>query len=349
MAYSSAPGRVNLIGEHTDYTDGLVFPAAIDKRVSGLFAKSNSVELISKKSGKANSEDQNRGWGRYAFACLEAIKSITQTAIGIKGVIDSDLPSGAGLSSSAALEVCLIGAINQLYQLNLTHQQIAETAWRAENDFVGVKCGRMDQMASALGEKGKALLIDTRNQSVTPVQIPEEITIAILYSGVSRALAKSAYNERVKECEQAANLIGTPLRDATLNQINILPPLLKKRARHVITENQRTLEFKKALETNNHAAIKNLCQESHNSLKNDYEVSSKQLDALARSAWNAPGCIGARLTGAGFGGCCVALIQSGTEKPFFDSVKASYHVYGFPVPTLYTSTAAQGLLTNPCL
>lgn len=331
-------------------------------RISGWFSRSDNIHLVSLKSGPAIHEFSNpispkRGWIRYTLACSRAIEKATGQQLGLKGVVASGLPSGSGLSSSAALEVCLVGAMNQAYGLCLSKEQIAEIAWIAENDFVGVKCGRMDQMASAHGKNGRALFIDMRSLEINPTPIPAGLKIAILNTGKSRALAASAYNQRVAECAEAVKAIQkiapqvSSLRDTTLELLSEanLPPIPFKRARHVITENQRTQEFKTALETGDFKSIGELCKQSHQSLKTDYEVSSPELDALARAAWCAPGCVGARLTGAGFGGCCVALVESDSIKAFFGSVKASYHVYGFPAPKLWVSDAAEGLVSETYL
>lgn len=356
------PGRVNLIGEHTDYNEGFVFPAAIELRISGLFSRSNNLNLVSGQTKPivhdlTDEKMPKRGWIRYALACSKAITQVTGHHLGLQGVISTELPTGCGLSSSAALEVCLVGAFNVAYQLGLTKEQIAEIAWVAENEFVGVKCGRMDQMASTHGKRGNALLIDMRSLEVEPIEIPKNLKIAILNTGKRRSLTTSAFNERVKECQASVACIQqtephiNSLRDASIEllQKTDLPPLLNKRARHVITENGRTQEFKSALISNNFTALGELCKASHASLRDDYEVSSKELDALARAAWCAPGCVAARMTGAGFGGCCVALVESELIADFFASVKASYHVHGFSPPTLITTNASEGIQTEPYL
>ncbi len=351
---SSAPGRINLIGEHTDYNQGFVFPAAISRRTRGLFRISTRMNLYSNPIGPAANLQNfdnipTRGWTRYVAACAHAIRDeLNAFPPLLEGVLDSDLPSGSGLSSSAALEICLISAWNALCKFNLTPEKIAEIAWIAETRYVGVNCGKMDQLAVACGKRAHAMFIDTRSLQFEHVPIPAGIALVVLDTCKSRALAASAYNERVAQCRSAAETLGkTSLRDATLHELESarkrgMDETVYKRARHVITENERVLQFRVALQEADFKKIGELCRQSHESLRNDYNVSSPELDAMARSAWNAPGCIAARLTGAGFGGCCVALVHSDKFKNFERSVKASYGMYAFPVPAIWRVDADDG-------
>lgn len=352
--FASAPGRVNLIGEHTDYNQGFVFPAAINRRTQGVFRLANSNRLISAQAGAATeiadlAKMPARGWGRFVTACACAIRdAIGSLPPPLEGFLDSTIPSGSGLSSSAAMEACIISAWNQLCDLKLSATQIAEIAWTAETKYLGVSCGKMDQLASCCGKRDHGLFIDTLTLEITPFPIPTDLSLAVLDTGKPRSLAASAYNERVAECGRAAAALGLKsLRDATTDQLesakkNGLDETAYRRARHVITENARVLQFCDALKESNLNKLGELCRASHESLRNDYNVSSKELDAMARAAWLAPGCVAARLTGAGFGGCCVALIRRGSFKNFENSVRASYGMYGYPEPRFFEVRADSG-------
>jgi galactokinase len=341
-----APGRVNLIGEHTDYNEGFVFPAALDLQVVIAVREAKQDRLISPQIREA-ADRRTDGWRRYVYACRSALEERGLSARPIEALVVSSIPSGSGLSSSAAIELAFLTAWNHLEGHCMNARDLAEIGWRAENHFVGVRCGRMDQLASAMGVRGCALFIDTRDLSISPVQIPEGLDIVILDTGKPRSLAAGKYNERVHECRLAVEAIclNRPLRtlrDATLEDIRSLPPILKKRARHVITENLRVPAFRAALEARDLPALGKLSQESHESLKLDYEVSSPELDAMARSARAAPGCVAARLTGAGFGGCCVALIHSESSSTFRKSARASYEMYNFPTAHIFATKASDG-------
>ncbi len=352
---STAPGRVNLIGEHTDYNEGLVFPAAIDRRVVVLARPSAEDDIRSAQIRDAK-DHRGPGWRRYALACRAALEENGLSAPRIQAMVASSVPSGSGLSSSAALEVAFVGAWNAMGSLGLTPLEIAETAWRAENAHVGVRCGRMDQMASALGVDGCAILIDMRTRDWQAVRLPENLQLAILDTRQSRALAAGKYNERVHECERAVSFLSKQrpvqsLRDVTLGDLDEargagLDDTAFRRARHVITENLRVAEFRDALLAGDLAALGSICDASHMSLKEDYEVSSPSLDAMARSARAAPGCIAARMTGAGLGGCCVALIEAGSFEDFRRATRASYEMYGFATPSIFATRASAGAVAS---
>ncbi len=354
---SEAPGRVNLIGEHTDYNEGYVFPAAIDRGTRGLFRRSDGpTRVLSRQAGWSTAFDpgkyvKSKNWARFVSACALRLRDVTgEQAPSIEGVIDSDIPSGSGLSSSAALELCLLSAMNVFGGYGLSNFELAIIAAEADNVYVGVQSGVMDQMASALGEKDCALFIDTRSREYSAHRLPSGISIAILDTRKPRTLASSAYNERVAECRRAVEAISAvdpsirSLRDATEDHLKQahLDEVAMKRARHVLSENSRTIAFRDSLLAGDLKAIGTLAKESHESLRDDYEVSCQELDAMARAAWGAPGCIAARMTGAGFGGCCVALFESQASREFEASVWASYGMYGFRVPVLFETSAARG-------
>lgn len=355
--FSSAPGRVNLIGEHTDYNEGFVFPAAIDRRTDALLRRtSGPMRIISKQAGHISpflpgEQINSRNWGRYVSACALRLRDFTrELPPSLEGVIASTVPSGSGLSSSAALDLCFLTAWNFLAGNPLSPFQLAIIAAEADNMYVGVQSGVMDQMASALGGRDAALFIDTRSRECSLHKLPDGVAIAVLDTRKARSLAASAYNERVKECKRAVESIAKvdpsvrSLRDATLDHLSAaeLDDVARKRARHVITENARTLAFRKALDNGQVRSLGALARESHESLRQDYEVSCPELDAMARAAWNAPACIAARMTGAGFGGCCVALVASDSFDRFLESVSASYGMYGYREPRLLRVRADLG-------
>lgn len=353
---SKAPARVNLIGEHTDYNEGYVFPAAIDLAVTVL-ARAAAEEVMHSVQVPDAVDHRGPGWRRYATACRSALAARGIEAPPLQAVVTSTVPGSSGLSSSAALELALLCAWNHVGKLNLSPADLAEVAWQAENQFVGVKVGRMDQMASVMGVAGCALLMDMRSLEVVPCPLPDRIQVAILDTRKPRALAASKYNERVAECLRAVLAISAfrsiaSLRDATLEDLKAardsgLDEVAFRRARHVVTENRRVLAFRAALEQCDLGSLANLSSESHASLRADYEVTVPELDAMARAARFAPGCIAARMTGAGFGGCCVALIHRGSFEDFRKATTASYGMYGFAAPHVLSVEAARGASAEP--
>jgi galactokinase len=348
---SVAPGRVNLIGEHTDYNDGLVFPAAIERHVVVLARSSQEDDIRSAQIRDAR-DHRGPGWRRYAYAVRCALEDRGLHATPIEALVSSTVPSGSGLSSSAALEVAFAGAWNRLGSLGLSDMDIAGVAWQAENAHVGVRCGRMDQMASVFGKEGCAILMDMRSLECDAIRLPTNLQLAILDTRQSRALAGGIYNQRVQECQRAVAFLSKQhptgsLRDAAIERLEEarqtgLDDSAFRRARHVLTENQRVIEFRDALRSSDFAALGDICDASHQSLREDFEVSSPRLDAMARAARNAPGCLAARMTGAGLGGCCVALVSTGSFEEFRSATRASYEMYGFPTPSIFATRASAG-------
>jgi galactokinase len=242
--------------------------------------------------------------------------------------ITSNIPMGSGVSSSAALEMAIGRAWLGLLDMDMEFRELARCGQRCENGFVGVQSGIMDQLASAGGQAGHALFIDTRSLEVDPVPIPSEWEIVLLDTGKARALTKSAYNERRNSCEFVAKLLGKPsLRDVALQELDSVREIAGEnypRARHVITENERALTFRTALRQGNAVMVGELMRGSHESLREDYEVSCEELDVMASLAWESQSCIGARLTGAGFGGACVALVSAGEGEEFCADILSRY-------------------------
>jgi galactokinase len=244
-------------------------------------------------------------------------------------LVSSDVPIGSGVSSSAAIELAFGVAWNELAGLGLSNIELAKAGQRCENGFIGLQSGIMDQMASAMGRGGHALFLDTRSLEIEYAPIPHGLTIVICDTGKPRALTDSAYNERRAQCEAASVAMGVAtLRDATLADLEaqrpVMDPVIYRRAKHVITENARCQDFKKVLDAGDIEAIGVLMRASHESLRDDYEVSSPELDAMAEAAWVAPGCVGARMTGAGFGGACVALVREDLLAQFVQSASVAY-------------------------
>jgi galactokinase len=311
---SFAPGRVNLIGEHTDYTGGLVLPMAIqlgttitadilDDRI--ILRSDQMDEPLDLGLPVGDVSAVSPAWGRY----VAAVAAELATTRGLDGTVSSDVPLGSGLSSSAALEVATALALGA----DGTTLEVAQLCQRAEHRASGVPCGIMDQLASAAGVAGHALLIDCHSLDVTPVVVPDEFAIAVVHSGQQRSLASSAYAERRRECERAEVEIG-PLRLAALGDwASIGDATVRARARHVITENHRVLGVATALRAGDAAGAGRLLIDGHRSLRDDFAVSTPVLDALVDRLVATPGVWGARLTGAGFGGCAVALCEPGTD------------------------------------
>ena len=323
-----APGRVNLIGEHTDYNDGFVLPMAMDRAIwIALSPRSDrSVLLYSKDfSPEANlfldRIEPANGWGNYVRGTAWALQKAGIDLCGWNGVVAGDVPVGAGLSSSAALEMAVVQAFCSAGGFTLAPKIMAEIGQACENRWIGLNSGIMDQMICAAGKAGCALLIDCRSLETHPAPLPEKTAVAILDTGVRRGLVDSAYNQRRQQCEEAAHHFGVAaLRDVSIQQFHAgsagLPDPARRRARHVVTENQRVLEAAEALAAGDLRRVGVLMDQSHASLRDDFQVSCPQLDAMVACARSVPGCFGARMTGAGFGGCAVALVTE-TEKDRF--------------------------------
>jgi galactokinase len=307
-----APGRVNLIGDHTDYTGGFVLPMAVHLGTTVEAERSGDrVRLRSdQEPGEAVVDLDERqpqtvepSWARYVAGVVAEVRPRT----GLRGRIRSTLPVGAGLSSSASLEVAVACALG----FDGTPLDLARACQRAEQRASGVPCGIMDQLASAAGQAGHALLIDCCALSIRPIRRPGDMDVVAVHSGQARRLTGSAYAERKADCDEAARLIG-PLRNATVADLTSIDDRrIRRRARHVITENARVLAFAAAWQEGDVEIAGEVMEASHASLRDDFEVSTPALDSLVDHLRGTPGVFGARLTGAGFGGCAVALAEPG--------------------------------------
>lgn len=332
-AQASAPGRVNLLGEHTDYNDGYVLPIAIPQQTRVAMRRSSQPQfsLHAAELGEdvkfIFDEPPKEHFASYVFGCLALVREQGAQIPPLDIHVSSEVPIGVGLSSSAALEVATLRCLRLLLNLSLDDVQIAQIAQRAEIEYAGVHCGIMDQMASSLADTSRALLLDTRTLARRFVSLPPGASVLVLDSGIARSLAASGYNERRAECEQAAKLLGVAsLRDIDrVEKLAVLPERLLRRARHVVTENARVL---KAVNCATAGAFGELMNASHASLRDDYEVSTPGLDTLVALLQAQRSVFGARLTGAGFGGACVALCQTGTEHAVAQAVLAAYRQAG---------------------
>lgn len=357
-----APGRVNLIGEHTDYNAGFVFPVAIDRWVV-LAVRPREDELVRVFSGMHNETVEysladalvaNKHWSDYGKGVIREFQKLGHSLVGFDAAVVGDVPMGAGLSSSAAVEMAVGKALMELNGIELSGPDLALLGQRAENQFVGVNCGIMDQFISANGKAGHALFLDCRDLSYDLVPLArDDIRIVICNSGVTRGLTDSAYNDRRSACESGVRHLAlatgqelSALRDVSMDMLEAyrgaLSEEILKRCRHVIAENQRTQDAVALLQSGNVSGFGELMDASHVSLRDDYEVSGDELDLLVEIAHNVPGVLGARMTGAGFGGCTVNLVESDAVDVFMQTVNEQYPKSSKLTPEIYVCSAVNG-------
>jgi len=348
-----APARANLIGEHTDYNEGFVLPFAIEKAVYVAASPRDDyritvasvdfpqmLDISPKDLGPTAVPD---GWMRYPYGVLSLISRAGHKIGGMDLMVASDIPAGAGLSSSAALEVGIVTAVTDLFGLNIVEVEIAKIGQSTENEFAGVDSGIMDQMASILGKAGHALYLDCR--SLEWQQIPlGDASFLICDTRTKHALVESEYNTRRRECEAAAARLGKrSLRDVSLDEIAILPAPLAKRARHVISENLRVHSTVEALRTGDLTTVGELINASHASLRDDFEVSCRELDLMSEICRSAPEILGSRMMGGGFGGCTISILQGDVNLgPICSRIVAEYTGATGVEPAIYPCTATQG-------
>lgn len=349
-----APGRVNLIGEHTDYNDGFVLPLAIDRAVWIALRQRadrrvyvHALDLNHAVQFDLDALEHAADWSEYLRGVAWALQDAGYGLRGWEGVLTGDVPRGAGLSSSAAVEMATVRAFQAVSGFRWDASALARLSQRAENAWVGVNCGIMDQMISAGGVAGHALLIDCRTLTSTPVPLPSETVVVVLDTATRRGLVDSAYNARRSQCEAAAAYFNVPaLRDVSLARFAAassgLDPLTRRRAAHVISENARTLAAAEAMRRGDAATLGRLMNASHASLRDDFAVSSLELDVMVACAQAAPGCYGARMTGAGFGGCAVALVDAKLAAAFEQQTASDYQAQTGLQPTLYICSASAG-------
>ncbi len=354
-----APGRVNLIGEHTDYNDGFVLPMAIDRwvwmavapagrqdRTIRLAALSLDSEVQSFSLDDLQPATDAR-WSNYVRGVFALLERAGHRLGSLDVVYAGNVPIGAGLSSSAAVEVAAGTAARELYDLELSDLALAQICQQAEHEFAGTRCGLMDQLISVIGEDGHAFLIDCRHLTWDEVPIPDGAAIVVCDTGKRRGLATSAYNERRAQCEEGARLLGVgSLRDLDVDSFESraeeLSPLLRWRCRHVVHENDRTLRAANALRQARLDLFGQLMNQSHASLRDLYEVSCEELDLMAALAQSQRGCWGARMTGAGFGGCVVALVERDEQADFAETVADLYERQTRRTPAFYVCRPSAG-------
>jgi galactokinase len=354
-----APGRVNLIGEHTDYNDGFVLPCAIDYQtvISCKARDDRTVRVVAADYDNQRDEfsldapivaHDSQQWSNYVRGVVKHLQQRDASFGGADLVISGNVPQGAGLSSSASLEVAVGTVFQQLYHLPLDGAQIALNGQEAENQFVGCNCGIMDQLISALGKKGSALLIDCRSLGTKAVSMPEGVAIVIINSNFKRTLVGSEYNTRRQQCETGARFFQQKaLRDVSLDQFNAvaneLDPLVAKRVRHVLTENARTVEAAAALEKGDLQRMGELMAESHASMRDDFEITVPQIDTLVEIVKATIGDKGGvRMTGGGFGGCVVALVPEALVTEVKQAVESQYEAKTAIKETFYVCKPSQG-------
>ena len=354
-----APGRVNLIGEHTDYNDGFVLPCAIDyqtvicgsprsdRRVR-VMAVDYAGELDEFALDEAIEPRGDRLWANYVRGVVKCLHDAGHRLGGADLAISGNVPQGAGLSSSASLEVATGQFFKTLNGLAIAPAELARIGQRAENHFVGCNCGIMDQLISALGESGHALLIDCRSLATRAVAIPRDVAVVIINSNVQRGLVGSEYNTRRRQCEEAARFFGVKaLRDVDLPTFNARPPgldpIAARRARHIICDSQRAIDLAHALEANDLAQVSELMAQSHASMCDDFEITHPAIDALVdivRTVLGKAG--GVRMTGGGFGGCAVALLPSALVGDVRAAVAEHYPPVSRLNASIYVCQASAG-------
>jgi galactokinase len=356
-----APGRVNLIGEHTDYNDGFVLPAAIDfyTRVAlrlrpdrVLALQSENFPGIAEYDLDSTNNHRRHDWSDYVYGVALMVERAGWRLTGADVLISGEIPIGAGLSSSAAIEVATAYALLESAGQPVERAGLARLCQRVENEFVGVRSGIMDQFISCFGRAGHALLLDCRSLEHRMVPLPESESLVICNTMVKHELANGEYNQRRSECETGVSILAEhlphihALRDVTLAELNAygssLPPVVFRRCRHVVSENERVLKAVAAFEARNLEAIADLMAASHRSLRDDYEVSCAELDLMVELAARAPGVLGARMTGGGFGGCTVNLVRRECVESFRSAVAEGYERQTGREPEIYVSGAAEG-------
>ncbi len=357
-----APGRVNLIGEHTDYNQGLVMPAAIDlptevaagvrddRRI--VLRSENFAETVELDLDAAPTRDQ-RHWSDYPFGVAIELERAGRRLRGANMLVRSEVPIGSGLSSSAAIEVATGFALLDIAEAPIDRFELARICQRAENEFVGMRCGLMDQFTSCFGHAGQALMIDCRSLDYRLLPLPQKVKLVICNTMVKHDLAASEYNARRAECEEAVRLIARKLpriqslRDVTLDVLEQtggeLPEVSRKRSRHVVSENARVIEAAAALQGGDMETFGALMRESHSSLRDDFEVSCEDLDLMVDLANKSEGVVGARMTGGGFGGCTVNLVKAESVDSFRQNVSDGYRQATGHEPEIYVCTPAQGV------
>ncbi len=364
-----APGRVNLIGEHTDYNEGFVLPIAVDifLCVAAKPRNDKTVRIVAADLNDSDEfpldeivRDETANWRNYPRGVAWTIQQNGIELRGVDAVVASDIPMGAGLSSSAAIEVGFALTFLHFVNADVPRPTLAQWCQLAEHKFAGVQCGIMDQMIVLLGKENHALLLDCRDLSHQLVPLPKGIAFIVADTGVPRSLAASEYNIRRQQCEEAVQLLSKllerplkSLRDITPEELaqvfNEMPDPIRRRARHVVTENNRVWAFQQAMREGALRRAGALLLASHASLRDDYEVSCRELDAMVKALMSVDGVFGARLTGAGFGGACLAMVREDAVDKVLEEVPGKYKATvgeGAPEPSLFAVRPSDGAIVQ---
>jgi len=356
-----APGRVNLIGEHTDYNDGFVLPSAIGFYIHVAVSARQDGKLVLRSTEyegtfefhASNLPQQKQGaWCDYVLGVAQQLARAGCSLSGANLLVHGEVPVGAGLSSSAALEVASALAFQSLNGKTLSLRETAKLCQSAENEFVGAHVGIMDQFVSCFGEEGRAVLIDCRSLDFTLVPVPQGVSFVICNTMVKHELSGGEYNRRREQCEEGVRLLSKfypaikALRDVSFDQLAAhegdLPSLVYRRCLHVVQENERTLQAARLFESGDLGSVGALMSASHQSLRDLYEVSCSELDAMVEAAEGLPGHIGGRMTGGGFGGCTINLVKQGNAEQFAQAISARYQEKTGVRPDVFICTAADG-------
>ena len=353
-----APGRVNIIGEHTDYNEGFVFPAAINFGTWVAANKREDNDIVVTAMDYENQQnrfslseinyDEEQGWANYVRGVVKVLKEAIPDFGGANLLVTGNVPQGAGLSSSASFEVAILKALSALYKLPLDGVQAALLGQKAENTFVGCSCGIMDQLISAMGNEGMAMLLDCQSLAIEHSPLPDSHQIVIINSNVKRGLVDSEYNLRRQQCEQGASLLGvSSLREATMEMLEgakaHMPEVVYRRAKHIVTENARTLAASQALKTGDIETVSEAMAQSHISMRDDFEITVRPIDYLVEIIGEVLGKSGGvRMTGGGFGGCVVALVPTDKVEAVKQVVADKYSDETGYSADIYVCTATQG-------
>lgn len=360
QAVASAPGRVNLIGEHTDYNDGYVLPGAIDRATAVAVGTRDDDRLVMNPGSAQDAgfslsrlyPSERRAWTDYLTGVASLLQSRGSVLSGANMYVYGNVPRGAGLSSSAALELAAAFALIELNGLTIPPVETAKLCQQAEHEFAGVRCGIMDQFISCLGKRNNAMLLDCRSLAYEHVPIPPGVELIVCDTGVKRALAGSEYNRRREECNAGVRILSsklpgiTALRDVSPDQFHdlqgLLDPVVRKRCMHVVTEDDRVGRSARALRGGDLTEFGKLMYDSHLSLRRDYEVSCPELDMIVDLCAGSDGVYGARMTGAGFGGCVVCLAKAGSAGGVIAELDARYHGKNGENATVYVCSIDDG-------
>jgi galactokinase len=356
-----APGRVNLIGEHTDYNEGFVMPAAIDLSTWAAIAPRTDRKIVVRSENFSETvevdlnhpPERGRGhWSDYPIGVAVKLEQAGQRLSGADILVWGEVPIGSGLSSSAAIEIAIGYALLDVCGAHIDRLALAKLCQRAENEFVGTRCGLMDQFVSCFGKAGHALMLDCRRLDYKLLRLPESVKLVVCNTMVKHELAASEYNTRRAQCEEGVRLLRRwlpdirSLRDVTIDDLerfgDELPAVVRKRCRHIVGENARVVAAAAALDGENISDFGELMRQSHQSLRDDYEVSCEELDLMVDLADNVAGVIGARMTGGGFGGCTINLVQTDVVDSFKEVVRQGYAKTTRREPEIYVCSAAQG-------